>query len=720
MIRTGCRSLPGTLGILVALLLLLPGPRAGTQSLSWNDISGPEGFSGIESLSDGTLYGQNGFTLFRSTDDGESWLTFPRPGGVILDFRAKGNTTVLAIGNFNVANYKQYFVSTDRAENWERVYTEGSFGPVHTRVTLLEDGTIYAIFPNGSRIVVEKFMNGFWQQVGNPPQIYYVSGAPLQYTVMDIDSARNLFIGTVSDGIHSSRDNGETWTKALPYRYVSAVAVGPGGRAVVGTLPNGRTAGGVFVSDDHGLTWQFYDLTDVFIRAVRVSPSGEIFVVADEGIYRRTPGAVDWEVVGPFDITYSFLGITPSGKFIATAEGYGLLVSTDAGQSWATDGVRHQDLYSIASTPDGTILAGTVGKGYFRTTDRGGKWTQHRDSADPSYFYAMVNSPGGVYAATEKGLYVTNDNGMTLTSLTGALNSDSVDLPVFAVDRSAGGEIYIGTGAGVWRSTDGGTTWAPAGLGEFDIRSIALHQDRIYVATVSDGVFLSTNGGTSWQNRGLVRPDLQTIAVNGAGVVYAGVAGGIYFSTNGGGSWTSKIFTSGHVYAFLFNGNFDTYAATSTGLFATTDGGESWGSRGLGERVVIALSYDLNHGMLAASYKDGVYRTFQIITAADRTGTLPLSLRLYANYPNPFNPLTTIAYDVPVTSEVTLTLYDVLGRNVATLVSGTVPPGNHQATWDGSSSPSGVYLYRITVTPLSVAGTVTRPFEATGKMMLLR
>ncbi|MBK7259237.1 MAG: T9SS type A sorting domain-containing protein [Ignavibacteriae bacterium] len=71
---------------------------------------------------------------------------------------------------------------------------------------------------------------------------------------------------------------------------------------------------------------------------------------------------------------------------------------------------------------------------------------------------------------------------------------------------------------------------------------------------------------------------------------------------------------------------------------------------------------------------------------------LPSVYQLCQNYPNPFNPSTEIEYHVPTTSFVTLTLYDLLGREVALLVSGVREPGRHRATVDGTHLSSGVYL----------------------------
>ena len=75
----------------------------------------------------------------------------------------------------------------------------------------------------------------------------------------------------------------------------------------------------------------------------------------------------------------------------------------------------------------------------------------------------------------------------------------------------------------------------------------------------------------------------------------------------------------------------------------------------------------------------------------------PGSFRLMQNYPNPFNPTTTINYSIPQSSLVSLKVYDILGREVATLVNEVKPVGNYQVVFNASTLASGVYFYRIVV-----------------------
>ena len=90
--------------------------------------------------------------------------------------------------------------------------------------------------------------------------------------------------------------------------------------------------------------------------------------------------------------------------------------------------------------------------------------------------------------------------------------------------------------------------------------------------------------------------------------------------------------------------------------------------------------------------------------------TVPTSLRLYQNYPNPFNPTTGIRFQVSGFSDVKLSVFDILGREVAVLVNERMPAGTYQVTFDGSGLASGVYFYRLNA----------RSFLACRAMLLLK
>jgi len=80
---------------------------------------------------------------------------------------------------------------------------------------------------------------------------------------------------------------------------------------------------------------------------------------------------------------------------------------------------------------------------------------------------------------------------------------------------------------------------------------------------------------------------------------------------------------------------------------------------------------------------------------------IPSDFELYQNYPNPFNPITSISYRLPSASYVTVKIYNLLGKELTTIVQERKEPGEYTARWDGSKYPTGLYFYRMT------AGTFT-------------
>jgi hypothetical protein len=83
------------------------------------------------------------------------------------------------------------------------------------------------------------------------------------------------------------------------------------------------------------------------------------------------------------------------------------------------------------------------------------------------------------------------------------------------------------------------------------------------------------------------------------------------------------------------------------------------------------------------------------ITAVEEKGETPMSFALLQNYPNPLNPTTVIAYDVPKESHVTLVVYNLLGQEVTRLADVQAKPGRYRVTWEAAGYASGVYFYQF-------------------------
>ncbi len=108
---------------------------------------------------------------------------------------------------------------------------------------------------------------------------------------------------------------------------------------------------------------------------------------------------------------------------------------------------------------------------------------------------------------------------------------------------------------------------------------------------------------------------------------------------------------------------------------------------------------------------DDIYYNTAPTLSAENSGTAVIErFRLSQNYPNPFNPVTTISYELGKFSRVSLNIYNLKGELTATLMNGWATPGPHEAQWDASDVPSGIYFYRL------AAGG----FSETRKMLLVK
>ena len=154
----------------------------------------------------------------------------------------------------------------------------------------------------------------------------------------------------------------------------------------------------------------------------------------------------------------------------------------------------------------------------------------------------------------------------------------------------------------------------------------------------------------------------------------------------------------GFVYSLAVSGT-DLFAGTSDGgVFLSTDGGTSWtaASTGLMNTYVFSLAVS-GSSLFAGTYGGGVWRRplSEMTSVRPSLGELPAQFGLMQNYPNPFNPSTTIRYGLPIRSDVTLTVFNTLGQQVALLQNGEQNAGYHEVRFNGSGLSSGVCPYRI-------------------------
>jgi hypothetical protein len=141
------------------------------------------------------------------------------------------------------------------------------------------------------------------------------------------------------------------------------------------------------------------------------------------------------------------------------------------------------------------------------------------------------------------------------------------------------------------------------------------------------------------------------------------------------------------------------YACGTDGMiWKSSNGGDAWFNQNPPTlRTLHAIYFsDENHGFAVGDSGVILHTSNGGLTGIeDRYERLPAEFMLEQNYPNPFNPTTNVRFSIPYRQWVTLNVYDILGREVATLVNGAMPPGSHIVRFDAAGLSSGVYWYRM-------------------------
>jgi hypothetical protein len=401
---------------------------------------------------------------------------------------------------------------------------------------------------------------------------------------------------------------------------------------------------------------------------------------------------------------------------------------------------------------DSFIIAGTDGDGIFVSTDDGENWTSSNRGLQDTLIHTILILGNTIFAGTETGVSVSTDNGENWRSI----NSGLSGLGVWSLEVSAGtaGDttIFAGSWSGVYSSTDRGEHWKITGVSNTaaPVHSIVVFDRYVYAATVGEGIFLSRDNGLTWWNF-YVRPyaddypipvfaPIYSISLfSGLGTcILAGSIGSLYYGADtlftADTSLAKRTKEAKPILCYVKR-NDTLFTAVGGNLFKL-----SWGYvyiripgipgftpdriidsvvaydahrleiPYLGDRTVYSLA--LNNAYIFAGTEDGIWRLSYpgTTTKVGRAQNVPAGFVLEQNYPNPFNPTTVVSYRLPVVSNVTLKVCDVLGRTVATLVDERQTAGSHALQFDAGDLPSGVYFYRFQ------AGS----YSATKKLLLLK
>ena len=456
-----------------------------------------------------------------------------------------------------------------------------------------------------------------------------------------------------------------------------------------------------------------------------------IAVGANGNIYRTINKGDNWTgITSP--VNYDLLSV----NFINSSTGYisgrygAVLKTIDGGFNWSTNAKKFTSasLGDLAYTGRDTIIV--VGyKNIYRTTNQGLTW-ESRYSGDTINFRKVffIDKNTG-YAAGEFGkLCKTTNNGKNWTSInTGFIDRFMLDITFI---NQYTGFISTGYNGHIYKTTNEGMNWAPVtNPREGNFFFIKFYGNVGYTGSFSNNIFRTTNYGENWTTV-LDNPATSSCVMDltfiNSNTGFATLNDGhIYKSTNSGLNWFDHLQINWG--CGLYNINF---INENTGylisgipigggrseIFCTTNGGNNWVNQPIPFGVYPAtlnsvVFLDANTGFAVGD--SGVVlktTTGGFVGLHNISVEIPSTHYLSQNYPNPFNPSTNVKFSIVKAGDVKIVIYDVMGREVQTLVNERLNAGTYEVKFDGSMLTSGVYFYKM----------VSEGFTETKRMVLIK
>jgi len=391
-----------------------------------------------------------------------------------------------------------------------------------------------------------------------------------------------------------------------------------------------------------------------------------------------------------------------------------------------------------------------------------GQWVQQHSIGTPLYNVDFVNQNTG---------WVTGNNSVILKTTNGGLNwfNQPIDLGypknLYGLDMLDANTGYIaGWFETILKTTNGGTNWniisnIPSNNGNSN-NDIYFHNTETgWICSSLGRVLRTINGGLNWDTsfadnilRDIQFLNAQTGWVCGdGGTLFKSINGGInwiqwqtltgsnldlhfmnpdtgwlvgeqsnyvFKTTNGGIRWDTIAQLPGgnlqYSYCIYFTRPDIGYiGGTFTRLFKSINGGTLWGRDVIDNLGFINNFSFLNDTVGWAVAGGTIIHTTNggsVVKVEQISSHMPLAFDLFQNYPNPFNPSTNIKFAIPQAENVKMVIFDILGREVTTLVNELRQAGNYVVDFNASALSSGVYFYRID------AGNFTQ----TKKMLLVK
>ena len=377
---------------------------------------------------------------------------------------------------------------------------------------------------------------------------------------------------------------------------------------------------------------------------------------------------------------------------------------------------------------EGTIL---------NTTDGGITWSEinspatyplenvHFINADTGWVGGDHNSITEIMRTTDRGL------SWELYTLSDVSNYGNYDIEFIHGTPGEPPRGFVSAGLSlVWKTDDYGENWVGTGFGGCganSLRSISfINKDEGWFvgepsATQEVSIVHTTDGGQTYEIQiNPTDPDIRLNCVSFADDqhgIAAGVGTTILYTNDGGNNWESRPVSNYRWQSVHLNQSGKAWAVGRNGIVVySTDWGYTWSDQESGVTYEFWEVFFINDN---EGWIVGGGTGFPGIILHTTTGGLVTNVNennivtdydLHQNYPNPFNPTTTIKWQQPERGFVTLKIYDVLGREVTTIVDEELQAGEHEIVFDAAGLSSGVYFYQLK------AGK----YSNTNKMLLLK
>ena len=400
--------------------------------------------------------------------------------------------------------------------------------------------------------------------------------------------------------------------------------------------------------------------------------------------------------------------------------------------SWGTNTSGVTALLQAVSAPSSTVcwVAGATAT-VRRTTDGGTTWTDANPNpgvitGDVYNIWALdantallTTSPGATF------IYRTTNGGANWTQV---FTQAGGFIDAIVMSSATTGYAYgdpVGARWSLWKTTDGGVTWDSTGMYLPQAASEAgwnnamcVVGNNIWFGTNNTKVYRSTNGGATGSWTGVVT----TGNVSTYGVWFTSATNGLCVgtivqkTTDGGATWVNAGAPAGTGNMTSVGGIGDTYwLSRGNNIYGSSDFGATWTAGGYtGATALWGTSITTGSPCLAGWSVGATGTVVKLngvpVAVNDPTTIIPSAYKLEQNYPNPFNPTTNITFALPKSGVVVLNVYDVLGKEVASLVNSFTNAGTHIVPFDASALSSGVYIYKIT----------TGDFTDSKKMVLIK